>query len=115
MWTVFNTTFLVGSLPTNLVYIVIFAGVEIGFALISASYFVLADGHTDRSVALKKSGGAFCFLAGMFGWYVEMSLWRRKPAANMGKVSCVPSHNERRHSRITSGRYLEVVPKKGKI
>jgi succinate-acetate transporter protein len=54
--------------------------VEVGFALISASYFLLADGHTDRSVAIKKAGGAFCFLAGMFGWYVEVQMWRRNPS-----------------------------------
>lgn len=41
--------FLVASLPTNLVYIIIFFCVELGFLLVSASYFAVADGHPAAS------------------------------------------------------------------
>jgi hypothetical protein len=68
VWTVFALVFLVASLPTNIVYIIIFFCVELGFLLVAASYFAFADGHTASSVALKKGGGAFCFLAGLTGW-----------------------------------------------
>ncbi|KAI4645652.1 uncharacterized protein J4E79_010830 [Alternaria viburni] len=74
MWTVFALVFLVASLPTNLVYIIIFFCVELGFLLVSASYFATADGHPTSSVALKKGGGAFCFLAGLTGWYLTFAL-----------------------------------------
>jgi hypothetical protein len=75
VWTVFALVFLIASLPTNLVYIIIFFCVELGFLLVAASYFAVADGHPAASVALKKGGGAFCFLAGLTGWYVhEMNI-----------------------------------------
>lgn len=74
VWTVFALVFLVASLPTNLVYIIIFFCVELGFLLVSASYFATADGHPTASVALKKGGGAFCFLAGLTGWYLTFAL-----------------------------------------
>ncbi|EMD63069.1 hypothetical protein COCSADRAFT_93275, partial [Bipolaris sorokiniana ND90Pr] len=72
--TVFALVFLVASLPTNLVYIIIFFTVELGFLLIAASYFAVADGHAGASIALKKGGGAFCFLSGLAGWYLEFAL-----------------------------------------
>ncbi|CAN9174133.1 unnamed protein product [Alternaria alternata] len=74
MWTVFALVFLVASLPTNLVYIIIFFCVELGFLLVSASYFAVADGHPAASISLKKGGGAFCFLAGLTGWYLTFAL-----------------------------------------
>lgn len=61
-------------MPTNLVYIIIFFTVELGFLLIAASYFAVADGHAGASIALKKGGGAFCFLSGLAGWYLEFAL-----------------------------------------
>ncbi|KAF2034776.1 hypothetical protein EK21DRAFT_55766 [Setomelanomma holmii] len=74
LWTVFALTFLIGSLPTNLVYIGIFFTVEFGFLLVAASYFAAADGHLNSSVALKKGGGGFCFVAGLIGWYLTFHL-----------------------------------------
>ncbi|OWY42275.1 hypothetical protein AA0119_g12189 [Alternaria tenuissima] len=74
MWTVFALVFLVASLPTNLVYIIIFFCVELGFLLVSASYFAVADGHPAASISLKQGGGAFCFLAGLTGWYLTFAL-----------------------------------------
>ena len=61
---------MIASLPTNLVYILIFFTVDIGFLTVAASYFAAADGNASASVALKKTGGAFCFLAGLIGWQV---------------------------------------------
>jgi uncharacterized protein len=73
VWTVFVFTFLVASLPTNLVYIFIFLLVDLGFLFVAAYYFALADGRTS-AVALKKTGGVFCFLAGLLGWYLTFHL-----------------------------------------
>ncbi|KPM44573.1 hypothetical protein AK830_g2013 [Neonectria ditissima] len=68
IWTIFVLTFLIASLPTNVVYILIFTFVDLGFLLVSASYFALADGNSGTAIGLKKAGGAFCFLAGLVGW-----------------------------------------------
>ncbi|KAI9758990.1 MAG: hypothetical protein M4579_002653 [Chaenotheca gracillima] len=69
MWAVFNLFFLLGSLKINLVYILIFLTVELGFLFVAASYFATADGLLSTAVALKKTGGVFCFLSGLLGWY----------------------------------------------
>ncbi|TDZ19209.1 Acetate transporter protein patA [Colletotrichum orbiculare MAFF 240422] len=74
IWSVFVLAYLVASLPTNVVYILIFVFVELAFVTVAASYFAAADGHPTVSVALKKSGGAFAFLAGLVGWYLTFHL-----------------------------------------
>jgi len=61
-------TFLIASLPTNLVYIAIFFTVDLGFLMVASSYFAEADGYHSSSIALKKAGGVFCFIAGLIGW-----------------------------------------------
>ncbi|KAF4812361.1 Acetate transporter protein patA [Colletotrichum siamense] len=68
IWAVFVLAYLVATLPTNVVYILIFIFVELCFVLVAASYFALADGHATAAVGLKKSGGVFAFLAGLVGW-----------------------------------------------
>jgi uncharacterized protein len=68
VWTVFVFTFLVASLPTNVVYILIFFLVDIGFLTVGVSYFAEADGNHAVAIGLKKTGGVFCFLAGLVGW-----------------------------------------------
>ncbi|KAJ5819169.1 hypothetical protein N7474_004760 [Penicillium riverlandense] len=74
LWTVFVFTFLIASLPSNLAYILVFFLVDLGFLTVAASYFAEADGHSAASTALKKSGGVFCFLAGLVGWYIVFHL-----------------------------------------
>lgn len=54
---------------SNLVYIGIFATVELAFGLVAAGYFAAADGKQDTSIALKKAGGAFAFVSGLLGYY----------------------------------------------
>ncbi|KAJ5144796.1 hypothetical protein N7448_002188 [Penicillium atrosanguineum] len=74
LWTVFVFTFLIASLPTNIAYILVFFLVDIGFLTVAASYFAAADGHAAAAAALRKSGGVFCFLAGLVGWYIVFHL-----------------------------------------
>ncbi|OOQ85799.1 acetate transporter [Penicillium brasilianum] len=74
LWTVFVFTFLVASLPSNIAYILVFFLVDLGFLTVAASYFAKADGHAASAVALQKSGGVFCFLAGLIGWYIVFHL-----------------------------------------
>lgn len=74
LWTVFVFTFLIASLPSNIAYILVFLFVDLGFLTVAASYFAKADGHAASAVALQKSGGVFCFLAGLVGWYIVFHL-----------------------------------------
>ncbi|CAG7924986.1 unnamed protein product [Penicillium olsonii] len=74
LWTVFVFTFLIASIPSNVAYILVFLFVDLGFLTVAASYFALADGNAASAVALKKSGGVFCFLAGLIGWYIVFHL-----------------------------------------
>ncbi|CBF89632.1 hypothetical protein AN0366.2 [Aspergillus nidulans FGSC A4] len=74
LWTVFVFTFLIASLPSNIAYILVFLFVDLGFLTVAASYFALADGHAESAIALQKAGGAFCFVAGLIGWYIVFHL-----------------------------------------
>ncbi|KAK4235828.1 GPR1/FUN34/yaaH family-domain-containing protein [Achaetomium macrosporum] len=73
MWMVFTLALLVASLPSNLVFILIFAFVKLAFLFISASYMALADGKSSAT-GLLKTGGVFCFLAGLLGWYLTFAM-----------------------------------------
>ncbi|WPH01811.1 Hypothetical protein R9X50_00466500 [Acrodontium crateriforme] len=74
MWAVWNIFFLIGSLPLNLVYIGIFFTVQLAFTLVSASYFLTADGLVAEAAAVKIAAGAFAFAAGMLGYYTVANL-----------------------------------------
>jgi succinate-acetate transporter protein len=100
MWTVFNTFFLIASLPINLVYIGIFGFVELAFGLVAASYFAAADGKADASEILKKAGGVFAFLAGLLGYYTvghlmcQTALFFRFPMGDTSRFFVSKSERE---------------------
>ncbi|KAI9806881.1 MAG: hypothetical protein M1833_002539 [Piccolia ochrophora] len=99
MWAVFTFMLLISSLATNLICIGIFINCEIGFALVAASYFALADGDPATATTLKKTGGVFCFLAGMLGWYTVAHLMCRHPwlfGFPMGDVGRLSARRRRR-------------------
>lgn len=70
VWTIFVFTFLVASINSNIVFILIYLFVDLGFLLIAASYFAKADAHINAATGLQKAGGASCFVAGLLGWCV---------------------------------------------
>ena len=72
---IFVLTFLIASLPTNLVYISIFFLVDLGFLMVAASSLAEANGHHTSAEGLKKVGGVFCFPAGLVGWYLTFQLF----------------------------------------
>ena len=74
VWSVFNFFFLIGSAPLNVVYFGIFFTVQLAFTLVSAGYFLNADGLVDTAVAVNKAGGAFAFASGMLGYYTVGNL-----------------------------------------
>jgi hypothetical protein len=76
---VFVLTFLVASINTNIVNILIYLFVDLGFLFTAGSYFATADGYDASSLALKKTGGVFCFLAGLLGWFVTEACLKLEP------------------------------------
>jgi succinate-acetate transporter protein len=74
VWSVFNLFFLIGSAPLNVVYFGIFFTVQLAFTLVSAGYFLTADGLVDTAVAVNKAAGAFAFASGMLGYYTVGNL-----------------------------------------
>ncbi|KAJ6784809.1 hypothetical protein PWT90_10774 [Aphanocladium album] len=74
LWTIFVFTFLIASITTNLVSILIYLTVDLGFLFVAASYFATADGHTSAAKGLQIAGGASCFVAGLLGWYLALHL-----------------------------------------
>jgi succinate-acetate transporter protein len=74
VWSVWNVFFTIGSLPLNVVYIGIFATVQAAFTLLSAAYFVAADGNAAVARNLDIAAGAFAFASGMLGYYTVANL-----------------------------------------
>lgn len=44
------------------------------FTLVSASYFLTADGKSSEAKAVKTAAGAFAFASGMLGYYTVANL-----------------------------------------
>ncbi|QSZ28932.1 hypothetical protein DSL72_003439 [Monilinia vaccinii-corymbosi] len=101
VWSVLNLFFLIGSLPSNLVYIGIYFFVELSFTLVSASSFCAADGNTATAAVLKKTAGAFAFIAGMLGYYTvghlmcQQALFFDFPMGDTGRFFRKDLNNER--------------------
>jgi succinate-acetate transporter protein len=74
VWAVFNFFFLIGSAPLNIVYFGIFFTVQLAFTLVSAGYFLNADGFTETATAVNTAAGAFAFASGMLGYYTVANL-----------------------------------------
>lgn len=55
-----------------MVYIGIFATIELCFSLDAASYFAKADGKPDIALTLAKSAGVFGFTSGLLGYYAVL-------------------------------------------
>ncbi|PRP85377.1 hypothetical protein PROFUN_07085 [Planoprotostelium fungivorum] len=70
IWTVLVGLLMIGTLRTNLVFILIFVLVWIGFVLLSISFFCLADGNLQGAHALRLVSGYFCFITGLLGFYL---------------------------------------------
>jgi hypothetical protein len=86
----------------NLVYAGIFGFVELAFTLVAASYFATADGNMETATALKKSGGAFAFVAGMLGYYTvahlmcQTTFFWRFPMGDTSRFFAIRSGVERK-------------------
>ncbi|KAJ5757292.1 uncharacterized protein N7511_005986 [Penicillium nucicola] len=69
IWAVFNLFFLLASCAINVVYIILFLGLELCLILDAASSFALGDGLVETSAHLITAAGAFGFIASLAGYY----------------------------------------------
>jgi hypothetical protein len=66
---ILSIIFLLGSLRTNGVFVLIFIFASIGFGLGSGAFFHLAHGNTATGLSLAKGLGACFFATGVLGFY----------------------------------------------
>jgi succinate-acetate transporter protein len=66
---VLSFIFLICSLRTNVIFVIIFISATLGFCLAAAAFWTAAQGMAISSTLLKGTGGSF-FVASMAGWYL---------------------------------------------
>ena len=66
---VLSFVYLICSVRTNAIFVVIFIGATLGFVLAAGAFWSLAEGHMIGAKLLVGTGGAF-FVAAMMGWYL---------------------------------------------
>jgi len=66
---VLSFIFLICSLRTNIVFVLIFIAATLGFCLAAGAFWTTAKGMAIGAILLKGTGGAF-FVAAMCGWYL---------------------------------------------
>lgn len=65
-----SIVFLIGSLRTNVVFVIIFVAASIGFGLGAGGFFHLAEGNLDVGNKCIVGLGACFFVADLLGWYL---------------------------------------------
>lgn len=70
---ILSLAFLLGSLRTNLVFVLIFVFSATGFGTAAAGFWYIADGHATYGTNLLVATGAAFFAADMLGWYLFFS------------------------------------------
>ncbi|THV06387.1 hypothetical protein K435DRAFT_773336 [Dendrothele bispora CBS 962.96] len=73
-WTVTVTIYFVGSLRTNVVFVLIFFTLIPTFSFLAAGYGQLGNGYLDLAKTLLKAAGAFAFANVCIAWYLVTSL-----------------------------------------
>ncbi|KAI9759988.1 MAG: hypothetical protein M4579_001925 [Chaenotheca gracillima] len=62
--------YMICSLRTNIVFVVIFFTLVMGFTLLAATYWQVANGNAVAAGKLQIAGGAFLFITCMAGWWI---------------------------------------------
>ncbi|BGP27573.1 hypothetical protein JCM10295v2_006545 [Rhodotorula toruloides] len=73
-WACLNGIYLIASLRTNVVFVALFAFLEVDFWLLSTIYIKLAKASASHLPGLLKAAGAFGFLTTVCGWYLLLVL-----------------------------------------
>ncbi|KAK6542843.1 hypothetical protein TWF694_006783 [Orbilia ellipsospora] len=69
-WGFICLVFLVCSLRTNIVFVILFTGLELTFGLLTGVYFYAAEGNASTAHRLTVGAGACALVAGVCGWYI---------------------------------------------
>lgn len=71
---VLSFIYLICSLRTNIVFVIIFLGLTGGFTLLAATFFLVADQNSAAAGKMLFMGGLALFGACMDGWYLLLAL-----------------------------------------
>lgn len=63
---------LLGSLRTNVTFVVLFFTLDVAFFLLAAGYFRIGEGRDPTNIL--KAGGAFAFVTTLCGWWIMLAL-----------------------------------------
>lgn len=66
--------YLICALRTNIVFVIIFFTLTLGFAVLSGSYWQAAQGNADISRKLVIATGAFFFVTCLAGWWIFFAI-----------------------------------------
>lgn len=69
-----SLVYLICSLRTNIVFVIIFACLFAGFLLLTATFWLTADANSEAAGKTLFLAGAVTFGADMAGWYLLLSL-----------------------------------------
>jgi succinate-acetate transporter protein len=63
---------MLGSLRTNVTFVILFATLDVGFYLLAAAYFRIGEGRDPTT--LLQAGGGFLFVTTLCGWWIMLAL-----------------------------------------
>jgi len=66
--------FLIASLRTNIVFVLVFFFIDLAFIMLMATYWTLAEGKTAVAAKCQIAAGAFVFVFCIFGWYLFLTM-----------------------------------------
>jgi len=66
--------FVIGSLRTNVVFVLVFVFIDLAFIMLMATYWTLAEGRTAIAKRFQMAAGAFIFVFCVFGWYLFFTM-----------------------------------------
>ncbi|KAJ9616124.1 hypothetical protein H2204_014068 [Knufia peltigerae] len=72
VWGFALLTFLVLSLRTNMVFVMMFVSITAGAWVLSGAYWKLSTGDLELAGQLQKAGGALIFVTGVLAWYMTI-------------------------------------------
>ena len=72
MWGILVFIYMLGSLRTNVTFVILFLTLSTAFFLLAAGYFRIGNGHDPTT--LLKAGGACAFVTTLCGWWIMLAL-----------------------------------------
>ncbi|GAA5903009.1 uncharacterized protein JCM6883_002664 [Sporobolomyces salmoneus] len=73
-WSILNFIYMIASLRTNVVFVLLFSFLEVTFCLLTALYIKVALGRLSMIEGITTAAGAFGFLTCCMGWYLLVVL-----------------------------------------